>query len=278
MRASLSGIATSWDDYWFAPVDARPLAAFRALFGGYLVLYVASLAPHVEALFSRAGVYHPWQIPDVAPGVVGAWAIWAAALAAAIWLASGWRALWAARVALPLFLWHYFLTLAVQHSAYDRLIIIFLCVLCLADGGRAYALGAQPGPATVPAWAGRVMRFQIIVLYIGSGLWKAANPAWQTGELLWYTLQGMWATPLGRWVVSLGGPGWLWKAACWSVIPFEVLLAAALWYPRTRRLGIAAGFAFHLSNTTLLLIPWFLVVPTMYPLFYWPRRRSRRLS
>ena len=274
MRGSAARIAVRWDAFWFTQVDARPLGAFRALMGGFLTLYFLSLAPYVEALFSDRGVYHPWQIPEgIAPGVLGAWALWAGALGASVWLATGWRARWAARVTLAFFLWHYFLTLAVQHSAYDRLVIIFLSVLTLADGGRAYALGAPSGAATVAAWAGRLLRFQVIALYLGSGLWKAANPAWQGGELLWYTLQGMWATPIGRWVVSLGGPGWLWKGLCWSVIPFEILLALSLWYPRTRRFGVAVGLAFHLSNTTLLLIPWFFVVAAVYPLFVWPPRR-----
>jgi hypothetical protein len=122
-------------------------------------------------------------------------------------------------------------------------------------------------PSRVPVWPERLLRFQSIVLYLGSGLWKMAFPAWRNGSLLWATLQSMWATPLAFQLVRSVEAESTWVLLSWTVMGGEVLLAALFFFRRTRNLACLIGTAFHLANCVLLVVPEFLVAATPYVLF-----------
>lgn len=266
----------AWRRYWFGPYDAHAVAAFRILMGISCLLYYLSLAPHVTTLFSSHGVYVPFLIPDLAPPPAGAWAIYLASVASFALLTIGWRPRLMAFTSLLGVTWHYFLYFATQNSSYDRLFAFFLLVLCLSESGRVWAIGARPDPeAKVPTWPARVIRFQVIILYLGAGLWKAFNKRWATGTLLKHTFMGMWASDLARAVVQLDLSDRAWDLMSWSVIAFEFALPAALFFRRTRWLGVIAGAAFHLFNTTFLLVPWFMVCVNTYVFFIEPETLKR---
>ena len=265
----LGAAARLWDRFWFAPVDARPLAAFRILLGLFLAGYFLAFAPHVDVLFSDRGVYLPVLIPDVAPPAAVAWALWTLTLAACGALALGWRTRVVTPLVLALFAWHWGLNLAVRNTAYDRLILLLLGIAALAPLDAVWALRptGRARPALVPAWGPRLLGLQLALLYLGSGVWKLLSPGWRDADMLPLTLAGPWGTPLAFDVVGLGLPRWFWLGMALGVIGFEVAAGFTLWVPRLRLLTLAAGAAFHVGVALLLSLPQFLVCIAVYPVF-----------
>jgi Vitamin K-dependent gamma-carboxylase len=267
----LRAVTTRWNALWFAPASPYPLAAFRILLGAYLVAYFATMLPHVTVLFSSHGVRAPWLVPDYAPPPLLAWSLYLLLCGAAFALLLGWRMAVTAPVLLGLYLHHYFLALAVKHSAFERLIVVYLLALWLGGSDRVWACSSRPAhpelKPTVPSFGARLLRFQTIVLYLGAGLWKAANAGWQSGVVLASTLQSMWATPLAFWWVRQGITPEGWATLSRLVIGGEILLAVLLWIPRTRYVGIALGVLFHVGNSVILSIPEFLVCIAPYVVF-----------
>jgi len=267
----VKGLLDRWNHFWYQPDSAHPLAAFRILLGGYLLIYYLSLIQHVPVLFSSEGVYVPYLIPDIAPGPAGAWVIYLATVAAYAMLTAGWKPRLAAALSLAGFLYHYFLYFALQNSSYDRLSVIYLLVLCVSDSGKVWAVGAKrDDDATVAIWTARIIRFQMIILYFGSGLWKMFNPKWETGRMMKATMTGMWASPVSREIVGLDLPMSIWHGFTQSIIYGELIWGALLFFRKTWFIGVAVGIVFHTVNTTILVIPWFLVAMVTYPFFIEP--------
>ncbi len=271
---------TLWDRFWFAPASAYPVAAFRALLGAFLVAYFLTFIPDVTLMFSNEGVYFPWLVPDYAPSPSIAWLIYLFTVAAMIAFSLGYRTSITTPLTLLAFLYHYFLSLAVKHSTFERLIIEWLVLLCFVQSDlvwsvRATATNRDDAAPTVDAWIGRLVRFQAVMLYLGAGLWKAANPGWRSGELLFATLQGMWSTDLGFWLVrTIPGPAG-WALLSQLVIIGEILLGVLFCFRRTYALAIVGGIAFHVGNIIFLSIPEFLVCIAPYVFFLEPSTLQR---
>jgi len=256
---------SAWDRFWFAPTSAVPVAAFRVLLGGFLVSYFLTMALDVTLLFSNQGVYLPWLVPDYGPPPVVAWLIYLFTLASMTAFTLGYRTAVSTPLTLALFLYHYFLQLAVKHSTFERLIIEWLVLFCFVQSGRP----------TVHAWMGRLIRFQCVMLYLGAGLWKAAHPQWRSGVLLHATLHGMWSTDLGFWLVRAIPAGPTWATVSQVVIIGEILVGVFFCFRRLYPLAIISGIAFHLGNVIFLSIPEFLVCIAPYVFFIEPATLQR---
>lgn len=265
----MSALGRLWERLWLSPASPYPQAAFRILLGGYLCVYFGTLAPHVPTLFSSEGVYAPYLVADYAPPPPLAWVAFALLWLCSFALLLGYRAGLVIPCLLGLYAHHYFLFLAVKHSSFERLIAIYLLALWPAQCDSVWALSAprtaQPPAATV--FAARLLRFQTIVLYLGAGLWKAAAPAWRSGVLLLSTMQGVWATPLAFGLVRAAPSLAFWQALSYAVFCGEVLLAALLFFRRTRPVGIVCGVVFHVANSVVLAIPEFLLCVAPYVFF-----------
>ena len=120
-----------WNRFWFQPEHPEPLAAFRILYGIYLLCYLGSFATKVIVVFSSQGVVQPWLLPD--------WAIPSAALAVSIYslllvlillFILGCTTLLVTPLLLLLYLYFFLLNLAIRDTAFDRLNLIFLAVSC----------------------------------------------------------------------------------------------------------------------------------------------------
>lgn len=277
MIGSLSIWLRRIEGWWLSPASPYPLAAFRIAFGSYLLLYLGSLYPHVEVLFSDTGVYAPYLIGYVAPSPVVAQLLFGAMWVATLCATLGAFTRSACVCVLSLFLYHYLLQLGARQSSFDRLLVIYLIVLCLSDPGQAWSVDAlrQPRPAHAQRWAERLVRFQSIILYLGAGLWKAFNPGWQSGEVLYATLMSPWATSLGFRLSRLDLSSEQWALLSWSVVLGEIVLGLLLMFRRSWPLGIAAGVVFHLANTFILVVPEFLVSITPYVFFIQEQRWQR---
>lgn len=271
----MRALAAAWNRFFHAPCSGVRVAATRILLGLYLLAYLAAMAPHVPLLFSDDGVYVPYLVPDYAPPPAVAWLLFLTMLAATIALTLGYRTSISAPLLLLLFLHHYFLQLAVKQSSFDRLIVIDLIVLCLADSGRVLGLdAARPGPPPT-RWGERVLQIQTALLYLGAGVWKLFNPAWHGGVLLHSNLQGMFATPLAFALVQQGFSTRTWALFSIAIITLELAIGTLLMIPRLRPLALLLGVGFHAANCVVLVIPEFLVVLAAYPAFVSEARLER---
>jgi hypothetical protein len=246
-------------------------------------VYIGLLAPDAVAMFSRDGVYVPYLVPDYAPPPAAAVALYAVFWLLCLALLLGAACGWTIPALLAVYLYHYFLALGVKHSSFERLILVYLLVLAPSQCDSVWSLTAwfrrrklEPTPPTF-RFAGRVARFQTIILYGGAGLWKLFNPDWTGGALLYCTMQGIWATPLAFAIVRLGFGETAWQAASLGVIGGELLVSVLLLFRRTRLFGVALGTLFHVMNSVILAIPEFLVCIAPYPLFL-PERSLERLN
>ena len=193
--SALAKIRTAWDAFWFRKVPPHSLAAFRILFGLYLLAYFLRFAPNVELSFSNHGVYAPFLVPEAGLPPFWAWTLYLVTLLVITAFILGFQTTFATPVLLGFFLYYYFLNFAVRDTAFDRLNLIFLATLCFAQLDRAWSLGGgrrarQDQDGLVSIWPIRIITLQIAFLYFGAGFWKLVSPPWHSGAMLRWTLAG----------------------------------------------------------------------------------------
>lgn len=278
--ASSAGWLAAWNQWWFTPEPGHRLAAFRILFGIYLLCYFGSFAPKVTILFSTAGVYTPWLVGDIALPPVGAVALYALTMAVIGAFTVGLRTRWLTPLLLGCYLYFWLLNLAVKNTAYDRLNLIILATLCFAELDAVWAVlpsrrrNPHEEPRVLP-WAGQLIALQLCFLYFGAGLWKFCAPAWQAGEMMKWTLLGPWGTPAAFAFARLGPPDWFWDLLTQGVILFELAAPFTFFVRRLRLPTALVGILFHLGIGVLLNIPEFLNCVAAYVVF-WPAEDLRR--
>jgi len=259
-----------WRGYWFEEIPPYPISAFRILFGLYLLCYLGQYATRVEIMFSSAGVYMPYRVPDIAFPPAMAWIAFASMLFLVVLFTVGWRTRIVTPLLLVYYLYHYVLNFAVTAYSYDRLNILFLIILCFADLDGAWSLsGHWTGKSTrrVTAWATRLIAFDVAFMYFGSGIWKVMNPFWHTGKIIELNYIGTWGTPASMWFVQLGWPDGFYTFLTVAVITFEVVFGFLLYVRKMHRWTFLFGTLFHISNWIFFSIAEFMSFPLAYVLF-----------
>jgi len=268
----LTNVLKWWDEFWFKDVSPYPLAAFRILFGIYLLFYLGSFIPKVEVSFSNFGVYVPFIIPDIAPGPVGAYLIYYSMLALIAAFIVGLKTRFVTPLVLIFYLYHYFINLAVKNHSYDRVIIYLLLVLSFAEIDRVWSVSKRlrkkiSKNEMIMGWAQRLICVLLCVIYFGMSVYKFTDPDWYTGTMIEMNMHGEWGTPLAYWIISLGLPAWVFTGMAWSTIALEMILAWTLFVKPLQKYVFLLGTLFHLSIYLLLNIPEFLFMPMIYVLF-----------
>lgn len=294
MTASTLHPGRAWCRFWFAPVSARPLAAFRVAFGVICLEHLALLWPEATLWLSDAGYlvggearemagpfrWSPlqvWQSPAAIHAAMAATAL--AALAVAV----GWRTRLAS-IALYLGL------LAIHHrnlltvSGADTLLLIAAFWLMLSPSGAALSLdarrrarrGAPDAEPLIAPWAQRMLQLQLVIVYLGTGLSKAAGQAWASGTALHDVLSNR---ELRRWTLGLLDQPDLINALTFGTVVLQFTLPLLLWFRPARPWMILAGLTLHGGILLTVNIPVFgELVCAMYLLFLaadevpWPRR------
>ena len=260
--------------------DPHSLAAFRILFGIYLLGYHLPALPDIGLRYGAEGVHAsawagvawaPAWLLHGAPAPL-AWLLWLALIAACLGLTLGWRSAWLTPLVLVLHTWHALLAHWVRDCSYDRLIVLFLAIACCARLDGAWALRPVRPGQPVPSWPGGLIAIQLAFLYLGTGLVKACNPEWSwwpaSARIVRDSIGGTWGTDLGRWLASLPLPDLLWAGATYAVIAFEIGAAVTLWLPRWRLWTCIAGAVLHVGISLTMGIPEFLLCIAAYPLYF----------
>ena len=263
---------SAWNAFWFRPVSARPLGAFRIAYGLAVLVHLAFLAPEMDLWLSDAGLLrgtearelagpwrpsplHYWQSPPVIHAVFGA------TVAVTVLLIAGWRT----RVMSALL---YAALLAMHHrnlascSGADVLLVILAFYLMLSPSGAAYSLdarraarrrGTEAEPLIVP-WALRLIQLQVTLLYFMSAFIKAGGKPWLEGNALYYILSN---GEVRRFTFGLTQYPLLINALTHGTIVIEFFLAIGLWSRAARPWAILAGVMLHAGIMLTINIPVF---------------------
>lgn len=261
-----------WDAFWFRPTSARPLGAFRVLFGLIVLWHLLIFTVDLDHWFTGVGLLrggesaevagpwrfsalHRWQSPTAAWLVVGLTA------AAAVGLTLGWRT----RI---MAVCNYVGLLTLHHrnlataSGADVLVMLVAFYLMLSPCGAAYSLderrrarlrGTEAEPIIVP-WAQRLIQLQISTVYFVTAALKAGGPKWLDGTALHYVLGN---GEVRRFTFGLMDYPLAINAMTYGALLLEFALAFLLWVRAARPWVIPLGIGLHVAIGLTINIPVF---------------------
>jgi hypothetical protein len=263
----------SWNRLFFAPVSARPLGAFRIVFGVLLLLYLSVMTVEFDLWYTGAGMLHGTEPREAAgplrfsllqytdnPSI--AHAVLACTAAAAIGLTLGWRT----RV-MSVLLYLCMITLyhrnVLANGGPDAVPLLLSFYLMFCPSGAAYSLdslrlarkrGTVAEPMIVP-WGMRLLQMQICLIYFQSCVIKCQGPLWLNGTTVHYVLFnrefGMFNL---EWIAQYP---LLINLMTHGALLLEFGLAFWLWFRPTRRWVIIGGILLHMGIRPVINVPGF---------------------
>ncbi len=276
-----------WEHWWTRESYPHTMGIFRAVFGGWLLMYWGIRLPYVRILFSSDGIVFPkmpsympesleWilQVPSPNTALI----IYCVQLIALTTLTIGFFTRTSAFTAFCISWYYFYLSLHLFHTSFDRLYIVVLLVLAMSQAGEYLSFEAWEKYGSPIKWQKmvsvfpqRLVAFQITMTYFGVGFQKLWLPGWQGGEMLWYSMLGVWGTPLAFKITSYGWSD-LYHVGVNLIKMFEVFLPFSFWIAKhkIRWIGIATATIFHVLVDMLLYIWWFAILLPAYIVFFTP--------
>ncbi|MDB5353425.1 MAG: Vitamin K-dependent gamma-carboxylase [Planctomycetota bacterium] len=270
-----------WNRFWFAPTSARPLGAFRILFGLIVLANLGLMAPEMDTWLTDAGYLRGPEAREIAgpfwsndtnrpmrwsplqtyqdPATVHR--VFAATAVVALVFTLGWHT----RVMSVLL---YGLMLSIYHrniltlSGADALLMIVCFTMMLCPCGAAYSLDARrkarkigvPYEPLIIPWAQRLIAIQVTVVYFMTALLKAQGKSWADGTALYWILHNEEAR---RFTLGLTAYPAVLNALTFGTVVVEFALAFLLWVRAARPWMIAVGVLLHLGIMLTVNIPIF---------------------
>jgi hypothetical protein len=263
----------AWSTFWFRPVWARPLGAFRIVVGVLTLAQLALLAFEMDYWLTDQGMLQgaearliagPWR-PSPLQWVqdpVSMRVFFAATAAVALAFTVGWRT----RVMGVLL---YLMALSIHHRNIpsncgpDNLLMIFLFYLMLSPCGAAYSLDARRAsrrrgtvaePLIVP-WAQRLLQLHLCLIYFNTAILKTSGSTWLGGTAIHFVLHNdefrrFDFTALAQYPILI-------NVFTQAGLLTEFCLAFFLWFRPTRRWVIAAGLVLHSGVLLIVNVPLF---------------------
>jgi hypothetical protein len=264
---------TAWKRFFFGPISARPLGAFRVVFGSVIVGYLALMTVEFDHWYTSAGLYTASEAREAAgllrfsplnyvdnPAI--SHLVLAMTMAVAVAFTLGWRT----RI-MSVLLYAGLLSLyhrnVASNGGPDAVPVIVSFYLMLCPCGAAFSLDARRAarkrgtlaePLIVP-WGLRLLQMQICLIYFQSCVIKCGGQLWLNGTTVHYILfnrefcqfnmEWLAQYPLVINVMTHGA------------LLIEFALAFWLWFRPTRRWVIFGGVALHLGIRQMLLVPGF---------------------
>lgn len=263
-----------WQNFWFGRIPPHIYALLRIGFG---LLGCASLLGRsdLSAFWALDGLV---TADDGGMGVkaflsghglgnAAGYGIYFASLASFGSMAVGFRSGTAVALALASSLvqlsWNY-LSLSGAHSVVQ---VVLFC-LVWADCGAVWSVDAwlerrthssfpdqHDDAPSAPAAPLRMIRFQIALIYLNSGLWKLFNTHWRDGSAVHYVLNNNVFERFPN-LLTVRTEA-LATAATYATLLWELAFAFMILYRPTRRIALAAGVALHLCMLATLEVGLF---------------------
>jgi hypothetical protein len=279
--------STRGERFWFAPIPPHVYALLRISLGLVGLVTLIGLRNQafwiLDSLVADQGATWLKQMAAAAGlGAIAGRVLYGACIAAFILMTLGFRTSISVPLALVALLvqlsWN-FLPLSGAHQAMQGL----LFCLIWADCGRVWSVDAWLARRRRDASAGaaltsiaplRLIRYQVALVYLASGLWKLYSPTWRDGTAVHYVLNN---NVFHRFPESLPA-GWdvLATMATYATLGWELLFAFMLLFAPMRRIVLVLGVLIHLGMLSLIEIgPFHFVMLAAYPAFLDPQTVSR---
>jgi hypothetical protein len=266
----------AWNRFWFNPISARPLGAFRIVFGLVMLANLAILAFDLDYWLTSAGMLQGSEAREVAGELRYSLLFWmddpfsvrifvAVTAVLAVLLTLGWHT----RVVSVLF---FLAAISIHHrniltvSGADTLVIIMSFYVMLAPTGAAYSLDARraarrrggddaPAEPLIVPWAQRLIQLHLCLIYFDTAVLKCNGSTWLNGTALHFVIHN---TEVGRFHLStLTDYPVLINLMTVGGLLTEFALAFLLWFRPTRVWTMFAGLSLHIGILFLVNIPIF---------------------
>ena len=277
---------SAWEAFWFEPVPPHVYALLRILFGflgcvSLLTVADVSLYWNPQGLVSSGLPLVKAALIRTNLGQPAGYALLSASLLTFVAVTLGYRT----SVAVPLAFGVSILRVSWNSfplSGANNVLQLGLFYLIWTDCGGVWSIDARrrrpsgPEHRTGPIAPLRLMRYQVALIYLSSGLWKLQNPFWQDGSALHFVLnQNLFArspTGLPSWLDPLA------TAGTYLTLFWELAFAPMVLYSRTRRLALYLGIVLHVGMLLTLELGLFsYVMLASYVAFLDPHALARRV-
>ncbi|MEQ1761261.1 MAG: HTTM domain-containing protein [Vicinamibacterales bacterium] len=287
-----------WDRFWFDGVPPHIYALLRITLGlvGFLVLIRLGDAAFWDldrgfiSDVSLVGIKS--SLRDAGLGTVAGWTLYGVSLLSFLMMTIGFRS----SMAVPLALISQLVQLSWNSlplsGAHPTLQSMLFCLMW-ADTGASWSVDAwlerrrktgvpaepqaAPEPEAVSIAPLRLLRYQIALIYLVTGLWKLGNPSWRDGSAVHYVLN----TNVFHRFAGLLSPNleWLAELGTYTTLAWELGFAFLLLWRPTRWLVLVLGVLMHLGIfATIEVGPFHFVMLAAYPAFLEPAFVARLFS
>lgn len=282
--AFLTTYLERWHHFWFAPIPPHVYAVLRFLFG---ILGCASLMGlrdlsvfwSLDGLIPHGDLAAKTWLLSHGLGDMGGRLLYFACLGSFAAMAVGFRSGAAVALALAASLiqlsWNP-LPLSGAHAFAQS---VLFCLIW-ADCGSVWSvdawlerrrsggmLGEVPRYPIAPL---RLIRFQVALVYLSTGLWKLHSATWRDGSSLHYVLNN---NVFHRFPTLPDGTEWFLTLGSYVTLSWELGFAFLILYAPTRRVALAIGVLLHVGMMTGIEIgPFSLVMLSAYVAFLDPAK------
>ena len=281
-------VLDAWQTFWFREVPPDIYALLRIGLGIVGLLGLLGLTP-VSAFWPADGILPASgggfglreQLQALGLGGVFGQALFAGLLVSFTCMALGYRTTLAVAAAWALSVvqsrWNP-LPLAGSH----RVLICLLFPLVWADSGRVLSMDARSGgsdsaPTMTPVWPLWLIRVQVAIIYLNSGLSKLLLEPWRDGSAVHYAVSSNLFQRFPGAIPAALEP--LATVGTYLTLGWEIGFAFMLLHPWTRRLALGFGIALHLVMGTMMELGTFsLVMLAGYLAFLEPDRLPQILG
>jgi vitamin K-dependent gamma-carboxylase-like protein len=137
-------------------------------------------------------------------------------------------------------------------------LVIILGGIALLPAGRVLSVDAwwrrRRGRTTLPdvvaLWPLWLLRTQVCLVYLASGISKLVDPDWFSGIVLWDRVvryqHVLEPTPLPGWAIDLLIERWVYYVVGPAAVLTELFIGVGLWFGRTRLIAVWIALVFHL--------------------------------
>jgi Vitamin K-dependent gamma-carboxylase len=263
----------AWNRFFFGPISAKPLGAFRIVFGVILLCYLALMTVEFDHWYTGAGLLQGTEAREAAGSFrfsplqyvadpMIAHLFLAFTFAVAIGFTLGWRTRLMS-VLLYLCMISLYHRNVSSNGGPDAVPSIMTFYMMLCPSGAAYSLDARRAakkrgtaaePLIIP-WAQRLLQMQICLIYFQSTIFKCRGALWLNGTSIHYILFLKEFRELDmEWLANFP---LVINVMTQGAILFQFALAFWLWFKPTRRWAILAGLILHVGLKPILNIPAF---------------------
>jgi hypothetical protein len=156
-------------------------------------------------------------------------------------------------------------------SGGDAVLRMVLIYLCFTNAGKVWSVDAWlrdrrgPRPELAPTWVSAtlhnlavvLMIHQIVMVYVGSALWKVQSPVWRDGTAVYYPLQTEAYSPWNDLLQPVFANSLFISGATWTAVVVQLFFPVLLVYLPTRMVALVIITGMHLGIGFLMGIMYF---------------------